>query len=631
MRFRVRLSVSVLAGLAICACSSPDDPVDASVPRDARADAGRVADGGIDADVLDGGTSADAGVDAGPPAACAPRPVCPPCLPGETCGGGGVLRECGSRACTHHVAPTSRATDFASCTTAATPCTLAAANLSAQPGDVVCLAGGEYVGSPIAPSQTGMSDAPIVFAAADPAMPPVIRGVVDAISLDGVSFIEVDGVRVQGDGLPPEGRVPVTRFFNLVDADDNWIRNSTFYDAWAYVGGKVDLASQRNRFTGNTFEDAPGPPPTGNGETRPADTIEIRGARTLVEGNSFGDVSHIAITIWITGARRTVVRGNSIRNRMHAGMSFHTPAGESGRALVEDNRIFDTGELFLTNPNDYSRMHTTSRDDGMARGRQVSMQLVGDGVIFRRNDVASGGRGMWITGYPNAELGTNTFARNARLVHNTFSDNLTSVIMANDAFLIDPFANIVIQNNLFDRPRLRQVHIDQSTPEAQSFLGNGWTPPPMAGFRLLLEMPFDRTDRSLAEIEAAYGPHWADNVLIDDPRFRDRATRDYRLAAGSTAIDAATWLTTITSSEPTAGGTLLHVADAWWFYDGWDIPGELGDLVMTEGGQVARVTAVDIEARTVAVTPAIPTTPDEGLAFAYTGTAPDLGAHEVCP
>ena len=593
-------------------------------------DAGRLRDAGgseTDARVPDGGRELDSGTDAGAPlpAACVPRAVCPECPAGESCGGGGVAHECGSRACTHHVSPTAAAgTTFDACTSAETPCTLAAANAGARPGDVVCLAGGTYVGTAIAPAESGTAEAPIVFRAADASMPPVIRGVTSAILLQDVSFVEVDGVHVLGEGLT--GMRRVTRFFRFANADDCWIRNSTFRDAFAYVGSEVDVASARNRITGNTFEDAPGPPFTADldAETWPADSVEIRGDRTVLEGNWFGDVSHIPVNVWVDRGHTTVVRDNFIRNRLHAGVVLFSVEGATGRTLVEGNRIHDSGALFETNPNSYSRTHTTRRDDSMARGRQVSMQIVSTGVIFRRNDVAGGGRGLWITGYMNATIGAAIYTRNARLAHNTFAENLTSVVMANDLFMTHPFANLVIQNNLFRAPVLREVHIDSSTPDAQQFFSNGWTP--METFRLFSFT----TERSLAETEAAQAPSWAGNVSID-PAFVDEAGRDYRLGEGSPAIDAASFLTTIEEATPVEGGTTLRVADAWWFYDGWDIPGEVGDLVMTESGAVARVTDADVAARTVTVSPAITITPGEGLTFAYTGSAPDLGAHERCP
>src|SRR5687768_8651538 len=187
MQVHVRVALLVVALAAIPACSSPDDPADAAPGIDARADSGRASDGG-GADPGDAGAERDAGApkDAGADAgreepACEPRPACPPCPAGETCGGGGVLHQCGTRACTHYVSPSAlTTTTFATCTTADAPCTLATANGSARAGDVVCLAGGMYRTS-IAPRSPGTAGAPIVFAAADPASPPVIRGVTTGI------------------------------------------------------------------------------------------------------------------------------------------------------------------------------------------------------------------------------------------------------------------------------------------------------------------------------------------------------------------------------------------------------------------------------------------------------------------
>ena len=62
-----------------------------------------------------------------------------------------------------------------------------------------------------------------------------------------------------------------------------------------------------------------------------------------------------------------------------------------------------------------------------------------------------------------------------------------------------------------------------------------------------------------------------------DPKFADIERDDFRLLKGSAGIDAGAPLT-VTTAE--GNGDVLPVEDARPFYDGFGIPGEVGDLVM---------------------------------------------------
>lgn len=518
------------------------------------------------------------------------------------------------------------ATTYASCTTERTPCTLATANAGARAGDVICLAGGEYR-TAIAPAASGVRGRPITFVSASDATPATIRGVREAVALTNVSFIEVDGIRVEGGTNTPN---QVVRFFALTNADDCWLRNMTFHDALAYVGSTVDVNSSRNRITNCLFPDAasPGVVAGMSLETWPADTVEIRGDGTLLEANDFGDVSHYPITVWVSGGHRTIVRANAVHNRLHAGMNLLALDAATGRVLVEGNRILDTGANYLLNPNSYSRTHGVIADDYAVRGRQVSVQLGAYGVLFRRNDVAHGGRGMSIAGWQLPE--GNIHPSHVRLAHNSFYANLTGFTFENDNPTV-PFVDIVVSNNIVHTPAgitelLRDAWGDSAPPTAQRITNNAWTP---SGTFVYLRQD-SRADRSLAAVQAAYAPNWSGNVAID-PAFADAAARDFRLGAGSPALDAAAPLTTITSaSSSAAGATSFVVADAWWFFDGWNLADETGDMVMTASGHIARVVAADEASGTVTVDRPLVWTRGEGIGLTYAGARGDLGAHERC-
>jgi len=102
---------------------------------------------------------------------------------------------------------------------------------------------------------------------------------------------------------------------------------------------------------------------------------------------------------------------------------------------------------------------------------------------------------------------------------------------------------------------------------------------------------------------------------------------DLDIQSNSPCKDAGTYLTTITSSS--GSGTTFHVEDAGYFMDGWGISGVDGDEIQIIGtSQKARITHVDYGTKTITVNAAITWTQNQGIALAYVGAAPDVGAHE---
>jgi len=98
------------------------------------------------------------------------------------------------------------------------------------------------------------------------------------------------------------------------------------------------------------------------------------------------------------------------------------------------------------------------------------------------------------------------------------------------------------------------------------------------------------------------------------------------LQTSSPCVDEGVFLTTVTSS--TGSGTSLVVADAHFFVDGWGMIE--GDLVQLQGSaEPVRVVRVDYDANRLYLERSINWTKGQGLALAYQGSAPDIGAHEV--
>lgn len=147
-------------------------------------------------------------------------------------------------------------------------------------------------------------------------------------------------------------------------------------------------------------------------------------------------------------------------------------------------------------------------------------------------------------------------------------------------------------------------------------------------------MPYGTYDVSLADQifagnwdgDAQGNPQFVSaSEILGDPM--DSGLPDLHLQSNSPCKDAGTYLTTITSAS--GSGTGFQVADAGYFLDGWGIPGVDGDEIQIVGTfQKARITHVDYGTNSITVNAALTWTQNQGIALAYVGAAPDVGAHE---
>ncbi len=112
----------------------------------------------------------------------------------------------------------------------------------------------------------------------------------------------------------------------------------------------------------------------------------------------------------------------------------------------------------------------------------------------------------------------------------------------------------------------------------------------------------------------------------EDPGFRDAAAGDFRPRAGSRLVDTGAFAAHARSDGE---GVELIVDDANWFYDGFGIPGESGDLIAIEG-QPSPVSIVHVDYASGTLTLGRPASWRRGAGVhpAWQGAAPDLGSFE---
>jgi hypothetical protein len=115
--------------------------------------------------------------------------------------------------------------------------------------------------------------------------------------------------------------------------------------------------------------------------------------------------------------------------------------------------------------------------------------------------------------------------------------------------------------------------------------------------------------------------------LDGDPKFAHAGADDYRLQPGSAARDAGAFLTVTTAAGV---GDVLPVEDARPFYDGFGIPGEVGDLVFIGSAkQPARVVQTDDDGKTLKLDRKVTFGKGDPVTLPYVGKAPDIGAYEA--
>jgi hypothetical protein len=115
-------------------------------------------------------------------------------------------------------------------------------------------------------------------------------------------------------------------------------------------------------------------------------------------------------------------------------------------------------------------------------------------------------------------------------------------------------------------------------------------------------------------------------VNVPGQPYGDYAGYDFHLTAGSAARDAGGPLTTAVSA---GSGRVLRVANPYLFYDGFGIPGEVGDEIVVGGAGSVRINQIDLNAGTLTIDRSISWSAGTPIYLGpFEGSRPDIGAFE---
>lgn len=434
-----------------------------------------------------------------------------------------------------------------------------------------------------------------------------------AIWLDQVSYILINGINVRGS----------VGFGRLLNAHYNIIANSEFYESTLWRGGEgkskrggLYIAfSDYNRIVNNHFY-------------KGTDALSlIHANHNLVAGNNMDLAGH---DLWnIKCGSFNVIRDNQFSNKnQKLGAVFDcelgTMAWHGNGEFAQQQAILDSSQYNLIDNNifrDSVRYYSTSGGNGI--------QYAGQKGIIRRNIFYRVNAGIGMAAYANEA----TYNYANRIYNNTFHDNWCVAVAIGTALkkmTDNEYRNNILWNNQgfgqshCTEKNAKQILLRNSQKSGGRFVNNN-----IASHidEYVLGIWGSPISHSLRSYYLRFGIAEFDKNIASDPLFKNALNNDYRLQAISPMIDKGAFLSTVISQSGV--GNQLQLADVKYFYDGFSIPGEVGDTVQIEGhNETARIVKIDYARQAIILNKALSWQQGDGIALSYNGLSPDLGALE---
>lgn len=472
---------------------------------------------------------------------------------------------------------------------------LAGASAVAQAGWAVYVRGGTYQ-EPLVVEHSGAPGAHLTFARYQDEQP-VITGasLQPGIDISSRQYVIIDGLVVD----------QVRRWLYALDAHHNVLRNCTFTRALDSGGssktGVFFQDATHNKIVNNLIEDST------------QDNLALHHCDyNVIAGNTLRKAAH---TLWaIKCGSFNVVRGNRFHNEdQKIGEIYDCDASGFDHEIT----LFDATKRNLVEGNVFEhavKYYSTSGGNGI--------QYAGQQGILRRNAFYDTNGGLGLQRYSD-EANYNT---HNRVYHNVFYGNECGGVGLGSG-TPGQFSDNLLMNNVLHAnvgcEGVGDAQIIYRSLAGFSFLRNdivGASP----GAQVIQEL-FE-SGGTLATFESSHPEIFRDNLEVE-PGFVAAESGDFALMPGSALIDQGWFLTATVSA---GSGTTLVVEDASFFYDGFGIAAETGDIIQLEG-QTARASIVAISLGSNTLTLDTPLTWDAGVgvALSYEGTAPDIGMVEA--
>ncbi len=462
--------------------------------------------------------------------------------------------------------------------------TLQKASETAEAGDTVILLPGSYPGQ-LRPVNSGTAEEPIVFRS-EPRMGARLIGADGEMS---IVLEDVEHVRVEGLHVRPEasrsGWMIIRNSSNIV-VDDCHMADST--------GGMTHMENCEDiRVLNSVF----------HRHTGGINMFRVSGVTRLVfEGNVISRAGHCPLQLFPPNTNQyLVIRGNV----------FHSAWGRNFESFHDRDVLFENNII------------THAFNSGWSASSHAKLNYTRGIVRFNRVFRNVGGP---VSMSPWAR--DDGYLDTKRLYNNVFDDNAHHGISVASSH--ENTRDLLLVNNIFSRNDRHGVHRQLSlrggTPEQLRLASNAFSAvdPELTEVRDYDDnLPLETLQS--AEIREEHGTRYEDNLTVA-PGYVDPDQYNHALRDDSPLRSAGRFLT---AAREDGAGNLLPVEDAAYFYDGFGIEGEQGDIIAVGSAeQRAQVLAVDHEANTLLVDRELAWEAGDPVSLPWSGDAPDIGAYE---
>lgn len=484
--------------------------------------------------------------------------------------------------------------------TAAEPwATIPYATQRAIPGDTIVFLPGDYP-AVLQPVRSGTPGAPIVFKSSERRQARLMgnsSGTSHAVNLSGIKFVDIEGFHIKPQSV--QGR------WLLIDNSQHiTVEDVLMEDATGGMPMHITNSTQV-RVRDSVIRKYSG---SSHNMARVGDSSHI-----LFEGNSVSRAGHSPFQFYPdSSVRFVVIRGNV----------FHAAWGRNFEFFGTRDIVFENN--IITNALDSGRSASANAKFATERG------------IFRFNRVFRNWGGA-IHLYPFRDVWLNGI----RLYNNVFDGNNEYGIAISGSESRDVF----FLNNVFSRNDVhrsdRQVRIgSMGHPET----GAGGEVIPRVNFMNNVFAADDLDNESTIDYrglsfsidvvesgawrtrDPTNQTVWFDGNMGESPEFIDAVNFDHGLNSGSGLLNSGRFLTSAVGSGE---GRTLIVEDAAYFYSGYCIRGEKGDVIaIGSPDQTATIVHIDYHLNEIMLDRTVQWNDGDPVSFPWGGSRPDIGVYE---
>ncbi|NCQ54684.1 hypothetical protein GW777_06865 [Candidatus Peregrinibacteria bacterium] len=490
-------------------------------------------------------------------------------------------------------------------------CTISKANQTLSAGDTVYIRGGTY-SEAIVPQTSGTSDTNMITYINYTGESPIISGINGyPISFNNKQYIKVKGITLKGN----------SRFAEISGSNNIVLDGNNFSDAnfnTGYVSIFLYGGSHHNKIINNFI-----------GNNSIGDIIRTSNGAdyNLFENNTVVNGGHSCINI---RSRYNIIRNNVFDNPLEKATEIAYQVSGSWDVMgvaefnvLENNIIRNAGPTY-----NYNGLQLTAPKN-IIRFNEF-YNNIGSGIGLGTTGSGLGPGGNSVDPYAdNNHIYHNTIYKNGILVSQTqwqISYGMSLTEYNHDGTKV---TNNKIVNNLFykNNPNYNNPNYYSSSCKSDP---NCLTTYPI-NFNVgnhVYQIDVDRnvqgTGNYFGSDQELLGPNFSQNSNQNylDPLFVDEANKNFKLTSGSPYIDKGEFLTKTVGS---GNGNIVTVNDAMYFTDGFGLVE--GDTIKI-GNDIVKITAINYNNNQLTINNNITWSNSEGVSFPYSGSAPDIGAHE---